>query len=478
MARSTRSANKNSNKEIASFHRYKNRRHLNLGIILYIAIFIYMIVYVVASSKTTRISPYEVKEGSLATNYTYRGIALRDEQLVTADKSGYINYYVKEGTRVACGDLVYTVDETGQLAEYLENASLDENTLSDTELSELRSQITEYMNGFDEADFSTTYDFKYGMKNSVLKLANSAVMEGISAINGGNGIADLIDYCYSPNTGIITYKVDGFEELTPQAITMEHFDEKSYEAKQLYSNELITSGDTIFRLSTDENWCIIVPIEEAYGQELVAEEYVKVRFTRNGYESWAQTSVIHGGDGNTYLQLDFNNSMITFAADRFIDFELVLHEETGLKIPNSSIVNKEFFIIPQDYLTVGGDNNKDGVIRESYNEDGTIYSEFVETEIYSHDEVTGEYYLDTTVLQLGDKLYKPESQETYTVSKKASLIGVYNMNKGYADFRQINILYQNDEYAIVKSNTQYGLNVYDYIVLDASAVSDDQFIYE
>lgn len=272
--------------------------------------------------------------------------------------------------------------------------------------------------------------------------------------------------------------MDGFETLTPQAITMEHFDENNYEAQQLYSNELITTGDTIFRLSTDENWCIIVPIEETYGQELVAEEYVKVRFTRNGYESWAQTGVIYGADGNSYLQLDFNNSMITFANDRFVDFELVLHEETGLKIPNSSIVNKEFFIIPEDYLTIGGENNKDGVIRESYNEDGTIYSEFVETEIYSHDEQNGEYYLDTAILQLGDKLYKPGSQDTYTVSKKASLIGVYNMNKGYADFRQINILYQNEEYAIVKSNTQYGLNVYDYIVLDAAAVSDDQFIYE
>lgn len=472
------SVNRKSRQEIADFHRYKNRRHLNIGIILYIAIFLYMIIYVVASTKTTRISPYEVKEGSLATNYTYRGIAIRKEELITSNKAGYINYYVKEGTRVACGDLVYTVDETGRLAEYLENISLDENTLSDTELTELRSQITEYMKGFDETDFTTTYDFKSGMQNSVLKLENAAVMEGIKAISGEGGARDLIDYFYSPNTGIITYKVDGLETLTPEAITMEHFEEENYKETPLFSNELITAGDTIFRLATDENWSILVPIEEGYGQELVEEEYVKVRFLRNGYESWGQTSVIHGADGNTYLQLDFNNSMITFANDRFIDFELVLHEETGLKIPNSSIVNKEFFIVPDEYLTVGGENNRDGVIRESYKEDGTIYSEFVETEIYSHDETTGEYYLDTTVLQLGDKLYKPAGQETYTVSKKASLIGVYNMNKGYADFRQINILYQNDEYAIVKSNTQYGLNVYDYIVLDASAVSDEQFIYE
>jgi hypothetical protein len=68
--------------------------------------------------------------------------------------------------------------------------------------------------------------------------------------------------------------------------------------------------------------------------------------------------------------------------------------------------------------------------------------------------------------------------EKYAISKTGSLIGVYNINKGYADFKQITILYQNEEYAIVKPNTVYGLNVYDYIVLDAATVSDNQFIYQ
>ena len=86
--------------------------------------------------------------------------------------------------------------------------------------------------------------------------------------------------------------------------------------------------------------------------------------------------------------------------------------------------------------------------------------------------------MDTSILDAGDILYKPDSQETYTVSRRATLTGVYNMNKGYADFKEIQILYQNEEYSIVKANTQYGLNVYDYIVLDAESVSDDQFINE
>ena len=40
------------------------------------------------------------------------------------------------------------------------------------------------------------------------------------------------------------------------------------------------------------------------------------------------------------------------------------------------------------------------------------------------------------------------------------------------------MLQQNEEYAIIKSNTTYGLSPYDYIVLDASTVDADQLINE
>jgi len=115
-------------------------------------------------------------------------------------------------------------------------------------------------------------------------------------------------------------------------------------------------------------------------------------------------------------------------------------------------------------------------MRQCYLEDGTISSEIMEIDVYNFDSESKEYYVDSSILDVGDTLYKLDGQETYTVSKRATLIGVYNMNKGYADFKQISILYRNDEYAIVRPNTKYGLSVYDYIVLNADSVSDDQFI--
>ena len=115
-------------------------------------------------------------------------------------------------------------------------------------------------------------------------------------------------------------------------------------------------------------------------------------------------------------------------------------------------------------------------MRDTYTEDGKETAEFLETQLYNETDTS--YYLDDSTLRAGDILIKPDSTEKYTISQQDSLIGVYNINKGYADFKQINVLYQNDEYSIVQSNTQYGLNVYDYIVLDTSTVKENDLIYE
>lgn len=456
--------------------KYRKPLNLNIGMLIFGVIFVYVIICVVMYFQTTHIARYEVKEGSLATDNILRGVIIRDETVVNADATGYVNYYAYEGERIAKNNLVYIIDETGTLNEYLEEEDVGENSLSAKELDEFRADIVNFRHTFDERNYDFLYDFKASLNNTVMKLANANMLENLEEISRSVG-SELINYCYAPLTGIVAYWVDGYENLTADAVTEAVFDKNNdYEKKQLVSNSLVASGDPVYKVSTNENWSVVVPIDSERGAEMEAEEYIKVRFLKNQYESWASVKLLHNGDGKTYLQLDFTNSMITFLNDRFLDVELIVHDETGLKIPNTSIVEKEFYLIPKDYVTVGGDNGSEGVIRQCYLEDGTISSEFVPTELYSYDEDTGEYYMDTDILNAGDILYKTDSQETYTVSRRATLIGVYNINKGYADFKQINILYQNEEYSIVKANTTYGLNVYDYIVLNATAVTDDQFI--
>lgn len=453
--------------------KYRKPLNINIGMVIFAVIFIYIIICVFMYFTQKHIEGHQVKMGSLSSNNIYKGVALRDEEIVTALQAGYVNYYAREGERVGVGNLVYTLDESGKLADYLDT-EVTGSTLTGRDLNELKTEILDFTNTFDPEYFSTVYDFKYGVKGTVLKLANANILENVDKINS-SGLSELISFCNAPSTGIVIYSVDGYEDLTLEQFNKDIFATKNYEKTQLISNELVEAGQPVYKISKNEDWSIVIQTDAAKAEELLEKEYVKVKFLKNQDTSWGEVSSYTNEDGDTFVQLTFTNSMVTFCTDRFIDIELILEDETGLKIPNSSIVEKEFFIVPKEYVTQGGNSSNYGVLKETYAEDGTATTEFIETTIYNETET--EYYLDDMVLRIGDYIIKPDSTDKYAISKRGSLTGVYNINKGYADFKQINILYQNDEYSIVKSNTQYGLSVYDYIVLDASTVEDDEFIY-
>lgn len=452
---------------------YRKPLNINIGLLIFGAIFVYIIICVILYFTSKHVVGYEVQQGSLSVSNIYKGVAIRTEEVFNSTSDGYVNYYAREGERVAVGNLVYTVDETGKLAEIVNSGELGENSLTDSDLMELKTEITGFVNEFSSRDFSEVYDFKYDVQGTVLKLANYNILESIDSID--KSAAGLVNFCRASKSGIIVYSTDELETLTPSEVTQETFNMENYTKTPLISNELISSGDTAYKLSLDEEWSIVIPVEEERLAELEEEEYVKVRFLKNQQISWAQVFPLHNADG-TYAQLKFNNSMLSFCTDRFIDIELITNDEKGLKIPNSAIVEKEFYLVPEEFITKGGNSSSNGVMKQAYQEDGSSTIEFVPTTIYNQTET--DYYVDDSVLHIGDYIVKPDSTETYPISKKASLIGVYNINKGYADFKQITILYQNEEYSIVQSGTEYGLSVYDHIVLDATTVKENDFIYE
>lgn len=455
---------------------YRKPVNINLGMIIFGCIFVYIVICVFLYFTSSHIVSYEVKAGSLSVNNVYKGIAIRQEEIMPSSDSGYINYYAREGGRVAVGDLVYTVDETGELSQMVGGGDPDQNSLSDTDLSELKTEILGFTNTFSPKNFGEVYDFKYSVQGTVMKLANYTMLENIDALNGTSG-AGLVNSCRAVKTGIIIYSTDGYESLTADQVKEADFDTTDYEKKPLISNELINKGDPAYKISLSENWSIVIPVTPERAAELEEAEYVQVKFLKNQDISWGQVFIHHNEDG-IYAELLFNNSMLTFCTDRYVDIELITEDKKGLKIPNSAIVEKEFFLVPADYVTKGGSNGTDGVLRETYTQEGEATTEFVETTIYNYDEKEKEYYLDDSVLRIGDYIIKPDSSEKYAVSKRGKLIGVYNINKGYADFKQINILSDNEEYSIVESGTTYGLSVYDYIALDASSVEEDDIINE
>ena len=93
---------------------YKKPINLNIGMIFFAVILLYVIICVCIYFNKKQIYGYEVKTGSLSETNVYEAIALREETVINSSTAGYINYFAKEGERIGAYQLVCTVDESGQ----------------------------------------------------------------------------------------------------------------------------------------------------------------------------------------------------------------------------------------------------------------------------------------------------------------------------------------------------------------------------
>lgn len=453
--------------------RYPRALNINIGVIFFALIFIYLIfnVYIYLTAK--HVSYYEVDEGSIRIQTTYTGLALREEQIVYAANSGYVNYYLKENSKAKNGSLICSIDENGDIASEITKAGSMENTLDADAYSALVEELKDYSSTYADMTFYQTYTFKNDLQAELMESVNLSALGSMSEY-AANAEADRTFHRVTATTpGIVSYYCDGYESVTADNFTDGMLDESGYEKDNRKAAMHTEAGDPLFKLITSENWQIVFEISDELKDLMADNSVIRVRFKSDEATAWATYEIRNHG-GKNYLLLSFNNSVIRYASMRFIDVELLLDKQTGLKIPNRSIVEKDFFIVPQSYFTKGGNSNSSGLLIETSDDTGETVQKFIATDIYySTDEC---YYVSEDELTKGTKVIDPGGGDHYVISDSERLKGVYNINKGYSVFRIIDILYQNDEYSIIARGTDYGLSPYDHIALDGSMIVEGEVI--
>ena len=124
--------------------RYRRPLNLNIGMLIFAVIFVYMVFSVYTYIRKEKIQPYEVTEGAIVNNKSYTGIILRKETTEYLESTGYINYYIREGKRASAGTSIYSIDESGTLASILKENGLDQSSLADEDLVDVKKQLSNY----------------------------------------------------------------------------------------------------------------------------------------------------------------------------------------------------------------------------------------------------------------------------------------------------------------------------------------------
>lgn len=449
--------------------KFQRQIHFNVGIVLCVIILFYVIFHIFTYLTKENISIYEVTQGSIAADYDYSALAIRSESIIYADRDGYPFYYKSNNATVGSKSVVYAMDDTGDIVSTLNAQTTDVTDLSDADLTEMESVIATFMNGYTDTDFQKTYAFKSDLSDTLSEVFNNEAISNVSANIEAATAADTYHLYYATEPGLLQYYIDGYEDLTLDTYSSEDFDSSSYEKTSLRTTDKITSGSPVYKVITSDKWNLVLPIDDDLAEKLADTTALEIQFDEDGAKTWTSCSIEEKA-GEQYLVLSLDDSVDRYAEYRYVNIQLLIDDESGLKIPNSAITQKKFFTIPKSYFYQGNDSDDLGVIVKGSESDGLV----VPTIYYETDDY---YYVDNEYLHSGDVLIQSNSSETYEVgTDTATLDGVYNVNKGYAIFKIIDELYKNDDYTIIASGTNYGVALYDRIALQGNKVEENDVI--
>jgi len=460
-----------SNKRVVKF---RKRRSANIGIIVFLIMFIYISINVYIYFTKEHISIYEVKKGSTAEDNLITGLILRDETFVYSDKAGYISYFQKEGSRVSKNASLFSIDDNSQILDYITNSE-NPITLSKENNAEIKYEIQSFQKSFSDDNFIAVYEFKENAQSTVLDLLNQTMIDHGQEVQEETGYTYTYDVFQSKASGIISYYADSFEAVTQDNVSQDSFASDSYERTSLRTTEMVTQNSPVCKLITSELWSIILPLTPDQYEKLVGKEQVSFTILKDDFKTSSNLILIKKGT-DYYAKLSLEKLLSNYLEDRYLDIELDFGTVEGLKIPKSSIIEKDFYLVPIKYFTKGANSDNDGLTVETYDKkDGTVSYSFIPTDIYDQDDTYG--YVDAKQFSIATSIKLPDSADSYKLTKMDKLIGVYNVNMGYAVFKRIEILYDNEEYCIVKEDTSRGLSVYDHIALDGTTAVEQKIIY-
>ena len=333
---------------------------LLLSVTIVLIVSIYIVISIVNLVKNPS-STFIVKNGKISKEETDTGYIIREETVLQGQnyKNGMeqISY---EGSRVAKGESIFRYYSSGEnnlkekiksldikIQEAIENNN-DELTLADTKL--LDKQISDKLSNINQLNnIQTIQETKKDIDNYVKKKAQIAGELSPS----GSYLKKLIDerstyenelnsgseYITSPVSGIVSYRVDGLENI----LTTDDFSKYN---KEFLSNLNLKTGQIISTSNETgkivNNFICYIACTTRTPEANSAEigDKVKISLPSSKIVDATIEYITRENDAEVTLILGFNESINELLLYRKINLDIIWWDSTGYKIANSAIITE------------------------------------------------------------------------------------------------------------------------------------------
>lgn len=327
-------------------------------ILIAIAILIYMI-YAIINLIIKPTDTFLVENGKISYEETVQGYIIRDETVIKGEnyKNG-ISQIKSEGEKVAKGEAIYRYYTKGEegLIEKISNLDVKireamekESDIYSGDIKTLENQIQKKIYEACEInDLQKIKEYKNELNQSITKKAKIAGEKSPS----GSYLKQLIEerskyenelnngseYIKSTRSGVVSYRVDGLEDVLTTA-NLASLSKSMLQDLKLKTGEIVSTSEESGKV-IDNFYCYIASIlkdENINAAEVKVGSEVKIRLS-NSKEIVATIEYI--------AQEDNNESLVIFKIDkcveelinyRKISLDVIWWSEEGLKVPNTAI---------------------------------------------------------------------------------------------------------------------------------------------
>lgn len=432
--------------------------------IVYI-VFVIICIYFIFSfirvkiNHNNKIDIYEINTGEIIKYNKENGVIYRDEEVYTANENGYINYFSLSNSRVSKDSLIYIINDNN---EY----NAEKNELKDSDYDIILYNLKNYINNFNNLNFQNVYNYTNSL-NTIIKELN--IIDNLSNIQNNNEIK-VKSVGYAKHSGIISYYIDGYETKSDMDFNERLIVSRDTMDKTNQGN-VVNKGDSIFKIITNPDYEIVFKSNNNYDY-IKDGDSVKIKFTYDDLYADAKLYRFIGNDNKNYYKIVLNKYLERYLDRRVVEFEIVSNSKSGYKIPNSTITAKNCYRIPKSYLIT---DEFDEDIFYKVDKDSNVQKLNVNISKIDNDYC----YISTedakNSFSYGDVLTDNQNN-FFNLKDVVKLKGVYNINKGYAIFKNIDILDETNEYTIIDKSTIRGVSLYDRIALNANKVKEGDLI--
>ena len=305
---------------------------------------------------------FTIEEGKVYLEETDIGYIIRDETVVKGEnyKNG-MEQIKTEGEKAAKGESIFRYYSKNEESLIKQIAELDvkiQEAMATTQTNPFQSDVKILENQIDEkvellnktTDIAKLTEYKKEINELVTKKSNiigekspsgsylKQLQDQRTALE--NELNSGAEYITAPESGIVSYKVDGLEET----LTKENFSTltKEYlEKLNLKTGKIIATSDECGKIINNFE-CYIATISSSQeAKNAKIGDDVKIRLSNNTEVDAEIAYISQENEEENLIVLQIDEQIEELTNYRKISFDLIWWSYSGLKVPNQAIVEQD-----------------------------------------------------------------------------------------------------------------------------------------